>query len=215
MFYKNGIVRGSSFVEYEDYIIVGTPTIKDGIVSNFTSDNYIVTSYKQAEPITDIEINVDVITPSEWSSTDNRYVVLGQYGSNFQSPQIEVHPTRLGYGFSPNKSGWMGNWSINYSFQTNTRYSINIILRNGESKVYLDGNLMDTASISYGIYYSVPICIGADTNGTVPWLGSVDLNTFYVKINGNYALKGLNSLQSPKIARIESDCLNVNDFYEI
>jgi hypothetical protein len=191
----------------------GALVIDGGIASSFSNTAYISTPYSQENVVTDLEIFVEVITPIEFPSSDSRYIVIGQDGANFKSPQIEVHATRVGYGLSTNQSGWSGNWNIAYNFQTSTRYGIKLTFKDNVAKLYVNDYLLNTTTINSGIYYTVPIRIGADTNGDYSWCGSVDLTKTYIKV-GNNVWSGLDAYLQNNTAKIGKDFVASDTFYE-
>ena len=218
MIYKNGIIKQKIFYENENqgtYTVIGDVIITNGIASNFSNSSYIDTNYSQTNVVTDLDIYLEIMTPDTFSDTDNRYILLGQAGNNLKSPQIEVHPTRFGYGLSTDTSSWTGNWNINYDVQVKTKYAIRLKLKDNLAKFYVNDALLNTTTISNGIHWSVPIRIGADTSGAYSWNGSVDLTTICFKVDGNIVLSGVDAYLQNDKAKIGKNFIASKSFYEI
>jgi hypothetical protein len=165
------------------YTKVGSPTISDGVVSGFSSSNYLTLGI--IPNFTKLERFVKFTTNSV-SSIQN-IIGVANYG-----------------GISIDENGHIQTTIYTNSFKTmtlnttvlsaNTTYYYKDILENGIVKGYLfDSNigLLDSKSEELGIDTAKNYFIGNTNRHDRPFLGSIDLKETYIKINNKLWFNGL------------------------
>lgn len=177
------------------YTVVGSPTITDGVVSGFSSSNYLelqntITLSKDSN----IEIVEKINKPSD-------------KGSN----SFTGTATRYGFGLVITNSGklllYIGNgssWSISGSsgqvgtniLDNDTDYYIKIKISNSLFNVYIStdninytlDNSLDISALTTEHQYNLRL--GMARNTTNYFNGSIDLNETYIKINNKLWFNG-------------------------
>ena len=180
---------------WPNYKVIGTPSIDSNFVlSGITSSSYVVSnlpnnpSFGATAPqdIKDMELSVDIITPSTFNDNSN-YTVIGQNGTNQTTPQLEAYSNGF-WTAIPNaaRNAWIAvNTKGEMSIAPNTRYNIGIRLKDGVLSQLVNGIVVKTTDYSDSTaWYGVRLDIGCDTGGGYPWNGSIDLKTLKYYING-------------------------------
>ncbi len=189
------------------YEIVGSPTITDGVVSGFSSSDYLKTDtyfLDNSTELTDLEIQVKCVCPT------------GMTGANVAINYETSAGTTSGIGFFTNgRPYWLvGRDSISNTdkyviYQTpltaGNTYFLKGVLKNGTAtlKMSTDGITWQdiaTSDVSTCKFYPTAnrgIGIGhspnPNNNGYL-FTGSIDLNNTYVKVNGIYWFRGQASM---------------------
>ncbi len=177
----------SDFLVYD---IVGNPTISNNVVSGFSGSSYIKVPYTFLPGSKDWEIVFKVTTPS--SFTQQRF--FGSVGHYYKTIGGEFNADgKFGIGLTSGGSTWdiAWMWTTNV-LQVNTNYWIKISFTGTQYKLELstDGvdyileNSKDSTAKLYQDIDSV-MCLGyMGTDTDKYFLGFVDLNECYIKING-------------------------------
>ncbi len=173
--------------------IIGTPSVNNGIVSNFGIKNYLLTpkAFQPAsypwEMVWKIETSASVPTVSSR--------IIGNYGTNYISPQIQWrNDNKFDAILSFNGTSW--NALIpDHAVKTNTIYRLKLEFTGSAYNFYIsETNVFNTKpdaslSSSTAIYTTADsrIEIGQDqeiTTSNVSWPASIDLSESYINING-------------------------------
>lgn len=166
--------------------VIGSPTIRNGVVSGFSTSNYLVldNSYK--------------------SETNAEYVFKFTTGSSFSAQQTVVHAEYfINLEILTSRAVTFYSWSSKttttlFTASANTTYWVKILV-NGKSKTYnystdgvtFTGDVTFTdSSINYNDYrYQFRLGLHSVYQSN-PCLGSIDLPNCYAKINGELVWKG-------------------------
>jgi hypothetical protein len=211
MITKQGITIGNQFNEgYQNINTVGTPTLKNGLVSDFTTSSYIWTPAVNLDS-TNWEINHIKIKTSTLDSayhpvlsgTDkgNQIISYGVYGSN------------LSTGWSSTGSSWdiAGDITV-MALSSDTWYDLCMTFDGAAYKVYVDGTLKLTQSSNKKIY---------NASATTLYLGIHRLKSSY--FNGTININELTIINNNKIVygvATDNTCISSyqitgDNFYEI
>lgn len=164
---------------------VGSPTITDGVASGFSASNYIKTSEfspsnKSWEVVCDFTTGADVIT--------NQGVLTGLGNTDSVAPMY-IQQGSLSLFLSSNGSSWniAQGLSIITPLSINTNYRIKVVYDTNDYKAYSFENnewvLKRTVSNSTAIYGSIPLVFGNNRGNGQGFLGSINLNNTYIKVN--------------------------------
>lgn len=190
---KSGLAR---------YIIVGNPTIIDGVLSNFNSSNYI---------------KLDTIFPVK-SCTNWEVVVKGYTtynGNNQQRLFVNMNYLVRGFGNPVQWSCYLGEGNDYNNLGDIATYPYFKIIRSNNNISFYnssDGinyNFVNTYTLNIeNLPNDNIIRIGSSTSQN--WTGSVDINKCYIKVNGSYFWRG--SRQDILGYKIKSDNLFNSDY---
>ena len=168
--------------------IVGSPTISDGVVSGFSSSKYIKTSSNL--PISSDEIFTTFTTGSDVSTSQ----VMFSCGSAFDNRTLACTIESggyFGYGYSKNGTAWADGYNItNYLMSANTEYNISYSFSPSAVIVKIKKSTETswtefTNQLTQSLYNSnTYLKFGVDLDLNKPFLGSIDLNNTYIKVNG-------------------------------
>ena len=176
-----------------DCAMVGNITNTNGVLSNFSLDNYAVvkstTSYF-APSSSSWEIVLKITTGSNVS--DAQYIFCSMPGAiGFGDVHIDSAKFRLSLSANGTSGGIADNVSGSYTVLANTTYWLKLAFSgNAYTLSYSTNGTSYTTDISVSsstsIYQSSYITLGIDYDGSnyrKPFLGSIDLNGSYVSIN--------------------------------
>lgn len=162
------------------YIVVGSPTIVDGIASGFTQSDYLICDTNlETEDIETFEVCVKFTTGSEY-----KHSFEGIYGT--AKGTFGFYLTREGvlHGVYLDNQGTHDN-IIAPDIQLNTTYYAKMVLTDEGAilSISQDGKVWDD------VYYTSDDQHIVDTDyyfmaSTSPFSGSLDLNATYIRING-------------------------------
>jgi hypothetical protein len=188
----------NTVVDRVNATVVGSPTIKDGVVSGFSDSNYLVLN-KIPTNITSFEIVMKVTT----SSTIEERVILGQSGSNWKTPQLGIDSTlTFYYNTSVSGTSWDSNVPNSaFTPATNTTYWLKQVWTGSELQGYYSTNgvnyvLEGTLSMTSAPVWAQTMFIGSDSESSF-WNGSIDLNECYININGERWWEGGLTFKNP------------------
>ena len=181
----NGELLNPKIVGHIDYTVVGNPTIVDGVASGFSSSDYLQLT-SQFDITKDFECIFQVKTgPSDTISNYQRVWFYDCNGAN----GIWINNRVIYWWVATNDSSKvLGNG--NYTVRANTDYLIRARHINGV--YYLDHSIdngttwRDTQSLSFthtGTTTQANTYLGNSTIYQNAWLGSIDLNETYIKVN--------------------------------
>jgi len=170
------------------YTIIGSPTIENGVVSGFSSGSYVQidTIFSFAQPL---EIRFTAITSSD-VTTSQLFCSVGNGNANRSFGVTIETGGKMGVAYTLNGSTWIGWLPSSYVFEGNTRY--NFLIRYIPSQFFTIKVKKSTESewttftkaLTTPIYTSTncPFIFGQNYQNK-PFLGSIDLNETYIKVN--------------------------------
>lgn len=184
---NNNAINKVSYNNNVGYTIVGSPTIVDGIASGFSNSKYITIPITPTQ-LPHSEIHVRFTTGS---TVNSEQMILWLKQNNSLSPFIgfQTHPNGNHLYMYSYSSGVIYTQS-NFTIQPNTTYECTVIINNNKLNWYLGtpGNLVQQTELNFnlpsGTTFNNPLCFGAVLSSGYPFMGSIDLNKTYIKING-------------------------------
>ena len=207
------LISGSgSYSDFVDYIadlydessktpnvnIVGSPTINNGVVSGFSSSNYLEIPFYPSS-INSFEMQFKFTTPA---SITTSYAILGQSAHNRYTPQISLGNNEVGtyVAFTASATGSTWDSTLYANVNVSTTYIIRVQW-NGTtvsgSLLDEDGELISALTVYEGssanlnsVYWTEIARIGLDVT-TSPFSDSIDLNKSYININGSRYWDGM------------------------
>lgn len=153
-----------------NFDITGSLTMIDKIAYGFTVNDYISLQKLFPSNPNSYEINIKVTTPSSWGSED--YAVIDFNGNDvFLEGQTDTF------------CQWDGSTKVSGTtiVEPNKTYMLKLVYDGNDYKFYVNDNLEYTTS--YNLDSSVLLRVGSRLNSQF-WLGSIDLNSSYIKVNG-------------------------------
>lgn len=165
--------------------IYGSPTIADGVVSGFSSANYLQLD-NSLKSTNNAEYVFKFMTGN---STTHQYIAHAEYFIN-----IEIDEYVVFYN-------WSGKTSVAlFKPELNTTYWVKILV-NGTSKTfsystdgvtYTGDKTITDSSMIYNNYknYLFKLGFSSSVSTEPPFLGSIDLPECYIKINGELVWQG-------------------------
>jgi len=188
------------------YTVVGSPTIVDGVASGFSSSDYLrINNFQDSG--SSLELNIEFTTPPSASNACLFYA--GSFRAFFA-----YNGTRLNVVFNSSSSQETGY--IDYTFDYGTKYTVNI-LRNGTTafvKIYKGTTLEKEVEIpnisAFNNGNSTTMVMGYENIiFATPFIGSIDLNETYIKVNGKLWFGNVSRFQefipAPEEAQIGKD----------
>lgn len=170
------------------YSTVGTPTIANGIASNFSGTSYLLTNAAQTEETSSFEWNFKFNTGT--LSTDYASYVLGcnAHAGIYLNTSKAVRVTWIN-----SNSGWVEK-NTNYTLLDDTTYTVNLKVDNATSTGVIT-IFSESGSVLFTETYTNVTCRRMNSQfwigmrGGVSytdnyWRGSVYLNESYIAING-------------------------------
>jgi len=171
------------------YTVVGSPTITDGVASDFGQESYLISSSNLAKPLeTECYARITV-----GQSTGNYNVFLGFTGGDYP---IRYSPS---YKFSFYKKN-AGGWSEGVTqYAVGNLVDIRYIYKDGYLRLYTklasadlwtqEMQLAVSSNPIYGAFY-----FGRNVAVNTQYIaGAIDLNHTYIKANGKYFVPPLSS----------------------
>lgn len=185
-----------------DATVVGSPTIVDGVVSGFTKANYLLTTKNFTSVSSAWEAVAKITTGSDINTLQ---FVFGNGGVSWRM-SICVTEGRFAANLSSNNSSWnIASTSGKYTVLANTNYWVKLKFTGTQYvlEYSVDGVVWNEDLVidnSTPIYNSdLPLSIGANKHRdgvNYPFLGSIDLQKSYIKINGEDWWRGTKAVES-------------------
>lgn len=175
--------------------VVGNPTNNNGVFSGFSTTDYLTAhkisfiNTRDSGSLFDVtngetwEMNFEVITGSN-VSTSQYFIGTSTIISSTDPVIIGLYQSKFSFflGFSQ----YVNNPSYGVTTVTaNTTYTIKLEFTGTEYNLYVNGNLESTLTSTKSIYRG-NLVIGAQAGSSAldsPWLGSVNLNNSYIKVD--------------------------------
>ena len=161
------------------YTVVGSPTISNGVVSGFSSNNYVVigSGFNASD-------NYEIVINAKPPSTSGGLVAQGIGGSAELKLQFTTSLLRL---YTSTTSA--GNLTISNNFSMDIFYFVRLKRRGNIA--YLDYSTdgktwLGEVSMEFAQWNSStnPITLGAIRNWNNVFNGEIDLTKSYIKVNG-------------------------------
>ena len=167
-----------------NYVTVGSPTVKNGVISGFSSTNYAL--------IPNVPSNVrsyEMVAKFTTGTLDGEQRgVLGNSATNKCTPQINVYiDNKIHVNHPQDADTWVSDSFGNV--EANTTYTVKLAWNGstviGYYKTVSSDDWVKFMSKSCStVHWIEQIGIGID-QGEYPFNGSIDLNECYIQINGN------------------------------
>ena len=163
--------------------IVGSLVNNNGVFSGFSTANYATTMGTLPSTITSYEFVAKFTTGA---TTTTQQGILANYLTNIATPQIVLDDSNVLFFNHPINSS---TWATAITFQTNlnTTYYVKQVWNGNTISAYYktssdsDYTLVGTSNATT-INWVEQVGIGIDTT-SFPFLGTIDLNESYIKIN--------------------------------
>lgn len=163
------------------YTLVGSPTISNGVVSVFSSNDYLRTDSILPNSLNDLEFNVKF---GNWTGNQQQYL----FQESYQYQGLKIQATNK-ISFTVYDGEQFRTASSDYVLNPSNTYEVNCVLKNSEViiKIYDNSHsLLSTENFAFPYSYnggSYTLVIGrqSDVGG---FSGFMDLNNTYIKING-------------------------------
>ena len=207
---KNGDIY--NIVDYysnkPNFVIHGSPTIVNGIASNFSNGNYITLS-SEFIPVNKWEINLKFKTPSVISN-GNIISTYGSFDLKKNSICIGINNNNLVYLLSSDGITYSINGTIIYSIQPDTIYTLCIKYDSdlGGYYFYLNDSQIGDLVLGDNLFSGSVLVLGNDRGNSLQFRGSIYLHDCYIKINDVYWwLSYLNNITIDSYSGIASETI--------
>lgn len=181
------------------YTVVGSPTIVDGVVSGFTTSNYLVTGGLYSGTINNFELNIKFTVPTTYATGYTCSYNTNRNGSNLIASCILGSGGNFTTYLFKKSDNTQQAYSVSYDLRTHTGETFTANIRTDMNNVVINlynssGTLVATNSyteqdlggtIISGFYLGVSSNQTSYFNG-----GSIDLNSTYIKINNKLNFNG-------------------------
>lgn len=166
-----------------NYTVLGSPTIVDGVVSGFSSGDYLklpqVNSPTQLEGI--FCVNTGAL------STSSSYICRAEN----HRLSVYVQNRRVRVFFQTEEEDWDTFLIGTTSLANNTKYWIKFSIKAGEQKLWvstdgisytLEASLTKSTIYTENLIFDIGVYSGGSSSSV--WVGTIDLNETYIKVNG-------------------------------
>jgi hypothetical protein len=164
------------------YTVVGSPTIVDGVVSGFSSENYL-----SLPSLNFNSNNTEIVIKFTTGATISNQLLLN-VGSNQLYISSSSHLT-FKINYSGNK--WLTGASL---IQPNTTYYAKFINTSDGCSLYLSTDninwILEGSTTNFHITSNSVIYIGSGNANYTSWSSSIDLNSTYIKVNNKLWFNG-------------------------
>ena len=186
----------------KDYSLVGAPTIdNDGIASGFSSSNYITVPAlgTTLSTASNWEIEIEGTTPVETYPPDVEGELIGfNEASDDYDGIVFAHYSDNGTLKLYLEAHYTGSTYVECELGLNTKFKAKIEFTGTAYKYYVSINdsaytLLQTVNTTAKVTENLQKCIIGNidiSSYSRPWLGSINLNSFRMKINGEYKFFG-------------------------
>lgn len=207
---KNGCITGNEFNEsLQNFITGGDVSIVNGIASNFTNKNYI-TLGANFSINSSAEWFIGGLIPATTRITANWEVFFGSNNGNKYKMGLQKSSFKFSFW---NGSSWVVS---NVVAEIGTSYDVKLTWDKATYKMFykLTSGTEWTQLTSYNATDTVltsNIFIGRNySNNPEFWSGTIDLNSIYIKVDGNIIYT-----PAMKQASISDYSVTAEEFYEI
>lgn len=197
--------------KFIDATIIGTPTINNGQVSNFSSQSYLILPFAFDPKDRGFEINMAFTTPA----TD---VTLTQnlLGGNFCIALLLENGV-LKFRASDNGTSWnVADITTSLTVQANTNYFVRVAFNKLSYTISYSTNGEEYTQIGYLVSTLYPrhgqVFIGVGNNQFNPFKGIINLNKTNIKLNGSIVWQGMDDIGI--LTRANISLSNLDEFGE-
>lgn len=206
--FQSSIDLNRSYIKIDDtkynlqavvgYTVVGSPTITDGVVSGFTTSDYLTLGARTLN-LENIVFHTKFKTGILQSNVTYTIFMFGNYGSAYPIGFL-IQNKRFRLFYAGNANSGNVNTATTYFLDDNTEYEVEFGTKNSKRycKFGLAGNMTDftlNSGNDTDFVGSVQKWIWLGVVGTnYDWaftVGSIDLNSTYIKINNKLWFNGL------------------------
>lgn len=162
--------------------VVGSPTINNGVVSGFSTSNYasLPTNVSLGN---DFEIMVKAVTGNDATSEQKLMMGRGEQYLGLGIRSTGVLDCNIGDG-----TQWLNPITTSIALTPNTVYWFKIIFNGSRYSFFYSTDGVTFIECAYlessTIIPNNLLRFGVGRSENAPWLGSIDLNESYIKING-------------------------------
>lgn len=199
---------------------VGTLTDNNGVVSGFSTNNYITSNINgtyQAGDVDNFEISMKVVTPSSWTS-NGRIINWNGGADSTLGPYIEATQSSICLWFY--NGTYKSTCALN-SPSSNTTYFIKFVYDGNSIKGYYKLNAEDnwiltaeTAFAKTEVYFkTTDFTVGGrafDKLAVCVWNGSIDLKECYIKVNSQNVWNGYVRPNGVVLKNIDGNKITIN-----
>ena len=186
-----------------DYTKVGSPTITDNVVSNFSASNYLITK----SVFNPLEADFEFVFKINLTSTAINVILAENRTGQFSKVYLCIDKTQKVFFGIGTGSAWRIKVYSNVLLELNTDYWIKVVKSNGTFYIYysLDGKdyILDNSVADTSVFPSITVegrigCWKDSSTGTSYFHGSIDLTESYIKLNGAYWWRGAKYVNADK-----------------
>lgn len=167
---------------------VGSPTITDGVVSGFSSSDYLSLSINP-----NLSAETEIVTKINRNANNNSQFIIAWKSDNVYSVGLYLSAGKIITNYQRSADGSNQRLLLGTKvYDTNTDYYIKLIKTNNSLSLFysINGNFWEQDAIAE--FAEMPsfavsrfrIGVGADTTPNAPFDGSIDINNTYIIIDG-------------------------------
>ena len=180
------------------YKIVGNPTIVDGVVSEFSSSDYVTIS-QPSGTVNSFEINIKFTMPSSYTSGQSLLGYTTVYnGSSLLAYILLTSSNTIATYLFKKSDGTQTRYGVDYDISQHLSETFTFNVKTDMSNVYINlynsnGQLVDTNTYTnqdLGGSITSSIKIGVRNNLSNAFSGSIDINNTFIKINNKLWFNG-------------------------
>jgi hypothetical protein len=195
------------------YTLTGSPTITNGIASNFSASNCINPTLTMADTST-LEFYFFDVTPATTRITANWEVIFGS--SNANKFKIGFHKTNMKWAFW-NGSSWVASTMdvvIGKTYDLKLTWDGSTYIFYGKLNTDKEYTKLVTVSSTDKVLYS-NLFIGRNASNTPEFFsGTLNLNKVFFKENGIIVWRGVEAVLGSTRAKIGTDYISANQMEE-
>ena len=176
------------------YTIVGSPTIVDGVVSGFSSANYLTLSTSP-----NLSEETEIVTKINRNSNNNAQFIIGWKSDSVYSVGIYLSAGKIIANYQRSADGSNQRLLLGTKvYDANTDYYIKLIKTNNSLSLFYSTNGNSWEQDAIAEFTDMPsfavsrfrIGVGADTTPNAPFDGSIYINETYIKVNNKLWFNG-------------------------
>lgn len=193
--WTSGVYYGNNSTLHTCVGVTGNPTNNNGVFSEFSTTDYLTVHKISFINAHDSGSLFDVTNGETWEMdfevTTGSNVSTSQYFIGTSTIISSIDPVVIGlyqskFSFFLGFSQYVNNPSYGVTTVTaNTTYTVKLEYTGTEYNLYVNGNLESTLNSTKSIYRGT-LAIGVQAGSSTlvsPWLGSVNLNNSYIKVD--------------------------------
>lgn len=175
------------------YTVVGSPTIQDGVVSGFSTSDYV-----KASSLPDFSGDCEIVIPFNVADLSSTQYLMSWLVSGFSCGIMITTQGKINIYFSRSgDSSTTLSIAGNHTYSTNTNNKMKLVKEGNTLSLYYwdNGWVFDKSStnenagiITVASYFRIGV--SSNYNSKYPLNGSIDLNETYIKVNDVYWFRG-------------------------